>query len=78
MRVNESIVIRAPRELVWDAWTRPEHVDVWWGPDGFTTTTSSMEVRPGGEWRYHMRHAQYGDFPNRSKYLEVARPERLV
>jgi uncharacterized protein YndB with AHSA1/START domain len=47
-------IVNAPRELVFDAWINPKHVDQWWGPNGFTNTTSVMDVRPGGVWRYVM------------------------
>src|SRR6478752_6252060 len=53
----EIIICRtftAPRDLVWLAWTDPNHVGRWWGPAGFTTTTHSMDFRPGGSWRYTM------------------------
>ncbi len=68
----------APRELVFDAWTRPEHVGKWWGPNGFTTTTHKMDVRPGGEWRFVMHGPDGTDYDNEITYLEVVRPERLV
>ena len=44
-------VFDAPRELVWKVWTQPEHVARWWGPRGFTTTVTEMDLRPGGKWR---------------------------
>ena len=68
----------APRELVFAAWTDAKHVSNWWGPNGFTTTTHVMDVRPGGEWRFIMHGPDGRDYPNRISYLEVARPERLV
>lgn len=67
----------APRELVWKAWTDPEHIAQWWGPKGFTTTTYGMEVKPGGVWRFVM-HGPDRDYQNKITYLEVVRPERLV
>jgi len=48
-------VLDAPRELVWTAWTKPEHLAQWWGPDGFSTTTSAYDLRPGGVWRWRRR-----------------------
>jgi len=54
----------APRALVFMAWTTPEHVDAWWGPDGFTTTTTEMRVAPGGEWRFTMHGPDGTDYPN--------------
>ena len=47
-------VFNAPRELVFKAWTDPKHVDRWWGPRGFQTQTSEMDMRPGGVWRFVM------------------------
>ncbi|MBM3266977.1 MAG: SRPBCC domain-containing protein [Candidatus Sericytochromatia bacterium] len=71
-------VFDAPRDLVFEAWTDPRHVDRWMGPRGFTTTTSEMDFRVGGSWRYVMRHEQYGSFENVVTYREIVRPERLV
>jgi len=71
-------IIDAPRALVFDAWTKPEHIGNWWGPRGFTTTTHSMDVRPGGEWRFIMHGPDGTDYKNRIVYLEVVEPERLV
>lgn len=71
-------LLDAPRELVFEVWTQPEHVAKWWGPFGFTITTYAMEVTPGGTWRFDMHHAEHGDFKNAIVYQEVAKPERLV
>jgi uncharacterized protein YndB with AHSA1/START domain len=68
----------APRELVWQAWTRAEHMAKWWGPNGFTTTTSQMEVRPGGVWRFVMHGPDGTDYQNLAEYIEVVEPELLV
>jgi uncharacterized protein YndB with AHSA1/START domain len=67
----------APRELVFEAWTRPEHVAKWWGPNGFTLTTHEMDVRPGGVWRFVMHGPDGTDYQNEIKYREIS-PERLV
>lgn len=71
-------LIDAPRELVFKTFTDVEHVSKWWGPNGFTTTTYSMDVRPGGEWRYVMHGPDGRDYENRVFYLEITPPERLV
>jgi len=63
---------------VFEAWTKPEHVAQWWGPNGFSTTISEMDVRPGGVWR-HVMHGPGGrDYVNNIVFLEVVRPERIV
>ena len=68
----------APRELVFDAFTRPEHIGQWWGPRGFTTTTHSMDFRVGGVWRFVMHGPDGTDWPNDVRYTEIVRPERLA
>jgi uncharacterized protein YndB with AHSA1/START domain len=71
-------VVDAPRDLVFDVWTNPKHVALWWGPNGFTNTIEAMDVRPGGEWRFVMHGPDGVDYPNRIVFREVVRPERLV
>ncbi len=71
-------LLNAPRELVYAAWTDPKHVDQWWGPSGFTTTTQHKDIRPGGEWRFSMHGPDGTDYPNVVRYLQVDKPERLV
>src|SRR5262249_12441731 len=71
-------VIGAPRKLVFAMWTDSGHVAQWCGPRGFTTTTRSMDVRPGGEWTFVMHGPDGTDYPNKIVFLEVAKPERLV
>jgi uncharacterized protein YndB with AHSA1/START domain len=68
----------APRTLVWQALTDPAHVDVWWGPDGFTNTTKSIDVRPGGSWVFVMHGPDGTDYENVISYREIVEPERLV
>lgn len=71
-------IVNARRELVWQVWTQPEHTARWWGPQGFTTTTKSMELRPGGQWRYVMHGPDGRDYENLVTYEEVVPNERLV
>lgn len=70
-------LLKAPRELVFEVWTNPKHIDQWFGPTGFKTTTSSMDVRPGCVWRFVMQ-GMGTDFHERIVYQEVVKPERLV
>jgi uncharacterized protein YndB with AHSA1/START domain len=71
-------VFDAPRELLFEVWTDPNHLARWWGPRGFTITSLEMDARPGGMWRLIMHGPDGVDYKNRIVYLEVARPERLV
>lgn len=78
---NELRITRvydAPVTLVWDAWTDLEQVAKWWGPRGFTITTHSKDLRPGGHWHYTMHGPDGVDYPNKTKYLEVEERAKLV
>ncbi len=78
---NEFTITRvydASVQQVWDAWTDPAQVAQWWGPRGFTLTTHSKDLRPGGTWHYTMHGPDGIDYPNRTHYLEVDRYRRLV
>lgn len=67
-----------PRQRVWEAWTTPEQVAQWWGPDGFTTTTEEMEVTPGGAWRFVMVGPDGDEYPNLFVYEQIEEPKRLA
>ena len=71
-------VFDAPRDLVFAAFSDPKHLAQWWGPDGFTTTTSAFDFRPGGVWRFVMHGPDGRDYQNRVTYDEIVPPERIV
>ena len=71
-------VFNAPRELVFNAWSDPQHLAQWWGPRGFTTTTHSMDFRAGGIWRFTMHSPTGTDYPNRITFDEIVEPQRIV
>jgi len=71
-------VFNAPRELVWKAWTEPDHVVNWWGPKGFSIRTSEIDLRPGGIWRFIMKGPDGVEYPNKISFHEMVKPERLV
>jgi uncharacterized protein YndB with AHSA1/START domain len=71
-------VIDVPRELVWAAWTKPEHVKHWFTPAPWTVTHCEIDLRPGGMFRTVMRSPEGQEFPNVGCYLEVVPNERLV
>jgi uncharacterized protein YndB with AHSA1/START domain len=68
----------APRELVFSVWTDAQHLAQWWGPNGFTMTTSHFEFRPGGVWRFVMHGPDGRDYQNRVTFEEIVPPERIV
>ncbi|NOV03663.1 SRPBCC family protein [Paenibacillus planticolens] len=70
-------VMNASPALVYEAWTKPEHLARWWGPNGFTNTFHEFDIRPGGIWEFVMHGPNGVDYPNKSEFVEVG-PERIV
>lgn len=67
----------APRELVWETFTKAEHIARWWGPRKYTITVHEFDVRPGGKWRVsHSDGARTVEFFG--EYREIAKPEILI
>ena len=71
-------VFDAPRDRVFKAWTEPERVMRWWGPDGFTTPVCKIDLRPGGVFHNCMRSPEGRDFWSKGVYREIVEPERIV
>jgi uncharacterized protein YndB with AHSA1/START domain len=68
----------APRHLLWQAWTTPEHVRQWWAPKPYETPEVEMDVRPGGIFRTRMTGPDGFDFTGTGCFLEVAEGEKIV
>jgi uncharacterized protein YndB with AHSA1/START domain len=69
----------APRRLVWEAWTSPQHVPHWMlGPEGWTMPVCEIDLRPGGAWRFVWRRSNGTEMEMRGVYREIKPPERLV
>lgn len=73
-----SRVFHAPRDLVWRAWTEPQHVARWWGPRGFRTETKQMDLRVGGVWQHVMVGPDGARYPNKSIFKDIVPQERVV
>jgi uncharacterized protein YndB with AHSA1/START domain len=71
-------VFDAPRSLVFAAWTQPEHLARWWGPQGFVNVAWEIDVRPGGAWFRRMQAPDGTLYTKRGVYREIVAPERLV
>jgi uncharacterized protein YndB with AHSA1/START domain len=71
-------VFNAPRDLVWKAFTEPEHLEHWWGPKGFTTRVRKLELRPGGVFFYSQKMPDGREMFGKWVYREIVAPVRLV
>ena len=67
----------APRQLVFDAWTKPEMLKEWWGPRGATTELCEMDARGGGSIRIHVRAADGNLFRFEGRFVEFYPPYRF-
>ena len=79
---REIVITRAfdaPRRLVFEAYTNPEHLPHWMlGPQGWTMPVCEIDLRPGGAWHFGWRHSDGSQMEMRGIYREVTPPERLV
>lgn len=78
---REAVIARvydAPRELVFEAWTNPEHIVRWFGPHGFEVTTHEIDIRVGGRWRFDFLGPDGTVYGNRMVFEKIERPSLLV
>lgn len=61
----------APRKIVWEAWTQPEHIALWWGPHGMKTHIKKFDFRVGGEWEFMMNMPDGNNFISMGKYSKI-------
>jgi len=78
LEIVSTRMFAAPRELVFEAFSNPDHLAHWWGPKGFTSTFSEFDLRPGGAWRFVMHGPDGVDYQNAKDFVEVVKPERIV
>lgn len=71
-------IFDAPRQLVWRAWTEPEHLMRWQGPAGFTAPVCQVDLRVGGRYLTCMRSPEGQDFWSTGVYSEIIPFERIV
>jgi uncharacterized protein YndB with AHSA1/START domain len=71
-------VFDAPRDLVWKAWTDPEHIVCWWGPKDFTSPSAEIDLRVGGRWLYCMTSPDGKDYWATGVFREIVPMERIV
>ena len=80
--VAEDLVITklfdAPRETVWKAWTDPNYVMQWFGPNGFTSPACKSDFRVGGKFLFCMRAPDGKEYWNGGEYFEIVPHEKIV
>ena len=78
MQIEEEIFISAQPKSLFDAWTEPQHLTVWWGSDEeFRTVEFVRELAVGGKWRAKFRHVSGALFSASGEYRRVDPPNHL-
>ncbi len=75
---RSAAALKAPITLVWDVWTKPEHLINWWGPAGFTSTIHKMDFAEGGEWKLTLHGPDGTNYANRSVFKEIVPLKKIV
>lgn len=71
-------IVDVPKQLVWNAWTKPDQIKKWFTPAPWTTIDCEIDLRPGGIFRTMMRAPEGHEFPNVGSYLEIVENEKLI
>jgi len=70
--------VDVPPHLVWDAWTKPEHIVHWFTPVPWKTIEARIDLKPGGEFTTVMQSPEGEKFPNSGCFLEIVPNQKLV
>lgn len=78
LEVVSTRIFSAPREVVFEAFSNPDHLARWWGPEGFKNEFKEFDLRPGGAWRFVMHGPDGTDYDMEKEFVKVVKPERVV
>lgn len=73
-----SRVLNHAREIVYRAWSEPEHLKNWWGPAGFTNTFNEFDFTIGGKWSFVMHGPDKGNYPNECEFIKIEKPTLIA
>lgn len=76
--IVSSRIVNASKELVFLAWTDPNHLKNWWGPAGFTNTFNEFDLRPGGKWSFIMHGPDKGNYHNECEFVKIEKPSLVA
>ncbi len=81
-KTNRTVTIKrtfdAPIDLVWEAWTKPEHIIKWWNPQGSDTKIVTHSFIVGGKWKYAMPMPDGSEFIAEGIYTEIVELEKII
>ncbi|MBO6515002.1 MAG: SRPBCC domain-containing protein [Bacteroidia bacterium] len=71
-------IFDAPIDLVWEAWTKPDHIVKWWAPEGMMVQVVAHDFRVGGKWKYTMPMPDGSEFVSEGEYTEIEEGRKIV
>lgn len=71
-------IVNFPIELVYKAWSEPNHLQHWWGPKGFTNTFNEFDFRVGGKWSFIMHGPDKGNYANEVEFIKIEKPNLIA
>ena len=76
--IVSSRIVNASTDIVFRAWSEPDHLKTWWGPEGFTNTFQEFDLRPGGKWKFIMHGPDKGNYPNECEFIQIEKPNLIA
>jgi uncharacterized protein YndB with AHSA1/START domain len=76
--IVSSRIINSPKELIFKAWSEPDHLKNWWGPKGFTNTFHEFDFRVGGKWSFVMHGPDKGNYTNECEFIKIEKPSLIA
>lgn len=65
-------------EVLFTAWSNPEHLKKWWGPKGFTNTFNEFDFRESGKWDFVMHGPEKGNYHNQVEFVKIEHPHVIA
>jgi uncharacterized protein YndB with AHSA1/START domain len=76
--IVSSRTINFPRDIVYAAWTDPNHLKNWWGPNGFSNTFHEFDLKVGGRWLFTMHGPEKGNYQNECEFTHIEKPSLIA
>lgn len=76
--IVSSRTFNCSKELLFRAWSQPEHLKNWWGPAGFTNTFHTFDFKVGGKWVFTMHGPEKGNYQNECEFIQIDEPNLIA
>jgi uncharacterized protein YndB with AHSA1/START domain len=76
--IVSSRIFNGSKDLLFSAWSNPDHLKKWWGPNGFTNTFTEFDFREGGKWIFIMHGPEKGNYNNEVEFVKIEYPNIIA